>query len=539
MELFTKLFGSLVVLIYHCFDRIVINGYLSMLGRPEQVVYFFKEVLGIEPITKEVLGQRTREYQNWVEAYSRNQGIPIQWAEKKVRKEDYVQPWLKRMQRRQQQGVYFIFKSMEQGPTFRSSIPKYPTADPHYRILSKQRSRFTHYYFYILDEVLGPMVLRVASFLPFQTTYYLNGHSYIGKELDKLGVQFHKSDNAFLSVSNPKALQKVSDSLSPQLIRNRLEYWTLILGPKFSKRERKAMNLKRFYAISQIEYCRNFIFRRNHIIHKIFERSCELGLWNLTSDKISQIFGCRLTKRLRGKLATTLEKVEHGHHIFRAYFKKAFVKQYEKFSTFLRQEVCSNNLSDFRLKKGLDSLPAIRNQFLSILDRFTHFQAQTFNIPIDFPLFQRLSLPILIGRSKIPGIKIQDTRILRLMEVLIHSGTQLAGWRSRQLHTTILTTFNLSAQKYTLTQLRYDLRKMKAHGLVERESNQYSYRLSNKGIKTSLIFILFHKHVCGPLAHSVFYNQRLSVNQNKSKLLKTFQKADNYVHEMINILNAA
>lgn len=539
MELFTRLFGSLMVLVYHCFDRIVINGYLSMLSRPEQVVYFFKDVLGKEPITKDVLGQRTREYQNWVEAYARNQGIPLQWAEKKVRKEDYVQPWLKRMQRRQQQGVYFIFKSMEQGPTFRSSTPKYPTADPHYRILSKQRSRFTHYYFYILDEVLGPMVMRVASFIPFQTTYYLNGHSYLGQKLDKLGVPFHNSDNAFLSVSDPKVLQKVADSLSPQLIRNRLEYWTLVLGPKFSQRERRAMNLKRFYAISQIEYCRNFIFRRNQIIHKIFERSCELGLWSLTSDKISQIFGCRLTKRFQGKLATTLEKIDHGHHIFRSYFKNAFVKQYEKFSTFLRQEVCSNNLSDFRLKKGLDALPAIRDQFLSALDRFAHLQAQSFNVPIDFPLFQRLSLPIIIGHSKIPGIKIQDTRILRLMEVLLQAGTQMSGWRSTEIHTAILNTFKIPIQKYSLTQLRYDLRKMKAHGLLDRETNRYVYRLSKKGIRTSLMFILFHKHLFGPLAHSIFNNRTIPVNQTNSKLLKTFQKADNYVHEIIQILKAA
>src|SRR2546430_13963755 len=48
-------------------------------------------------------------------------------------------------------GVYFIFKSMEQGTTFRISVPKYPTADPNYRILAHQRSRFTHYYFFIAD----------------------------------------------------------------------------------------------------------------------------------------------------------------------------------------------------------------------------------------------------------------------------------------------------------------------------------------------------------------------------------------------------
>ena len=46
----------------------------------------------------------------------------------------------------------------EQGPTFRVTVPKYPTKDPNYRILARQRSRFTHYYFYIRDETLGPMV---------------------------------------------------------------------------------------------------------------------------------------------------------------------------------------------------------------------------------------------------------------------------------------------------------------------------------------------------------------------------------------------
>ena len=41
MDLFTQLFGSLLVFVYHCFDRIVIYGYLSGLSRPERVVNFF------------------------------------------------------------------------------------------------------------------------------------------------------------------------------------------------------------------------------------------------------------------------------------------------------------------------------------------------------------------------------------------------------------------------------------------------------------------------------------------------------------------
>ena len=57
---------------------------------------------------------------------------------------------------------------------------------------------------------------------------------------------------------------------------------------------------------------------------------------------------------MQGKLATLIDRIEHGRHVFRAYFKNAFLKQYEKFSTFLRNELVSNNLADFRLKKGLD-----------------------------------------------------------------------------------------------------------------------------------------------------------------------------------------
>lgn len=42
MEIFAMLFGRLLVFVDHCFDRIVVNGYLSELSRPEQVVYFFR-----------------------------------------------------------------------------------------------------------------------------------------------------------------------------------------------------------------------------------------------------------------------------------------------------------------------------------------------------------------------------------------------------------------------------------------------------------------------------------------------------------------
>ena len=73
------------------------------------------------------------------------------------------------------------------------------------------------------------MVMRVASFFPFQTTYYLNGHSFIEQELKRAQIGFRKTDNAFLAVDDVAARQAAADKLSPQIIRQQLDYWTLIL----------------------------------------------------------------------------------------------------------------------------------------------------------------------------------------------------------------------------------------------------------------------------------------------------------------------
>jgi len=182
-------------------------------------------------------------------------------------------------------------------------------------------------------------------------------HEVMAPVLSAKGVKYRMRDNAFVSVANPDALQTAASSLDPKRIQDRLEYWTFLLGPKFSAHEREGMDLHRRYFISQVEYALNIIFKRNHSIHTIFERSCDLGLARLTLNRIANIFGWRVTRRTNGKHQVVLEQIDHAHHILRAYSKNSFVKQYEKFIAFLRIETCSNNLKDFHQKKSLEYPP--------------------------------------------------------------------------------------------------------------------------------------------------------------------------------------
>ena len=144
-----------------------------------------------------------------------------------------------------------------------------------------------------------------------------------------------------------------------------------------------------------------------------------------------------------------------------------------------------------------------------------------------------------MGTAKFPGIKIHDTRMIRLMEVLLHGGTTVGGWTAKQIHDAILTSFQLPAARYGLNQLRYDLRKMKAHGLLERDGKRYAYRLTGKGTKVALTFVLFHQRLCGPIANSLFHHQPNSENRPNSKLEAAYYKADAAIGNIIQLLEAA
>src|SRR5260370_24461970 len=116
METFAKLFGSLLALVYHCFDRIVILGHLPLLTRPENIVHFFRDIHQVSTINKEALRQRTDDYHRWAEAFAKKRKIPMESAEKGGRKEHYIRPHLRRMEPPHQFALYFILQITEPVP---------------------------------------------------------------------------------------------------------------------------------------------------------------------------------------------------------------------------------------------------------------------------------------------------------------------------------------------------------------------------------------------------------------------------------------
>ena len=99
-----------------------------------------------------------------------------------------------------------------------------------------------------------------------------------------------------------------------------------------------------------------------------------------------------------------------------------------------------------------------------------------------------------------PGIKLHDDRVIRLLDSLLYTGGLLGNWTTRELHERVLARHRLSEQDYTLGQLRYDLSKLRAHSLAERVGTTRRYRLTADGVRLGALLVKIRTRLLGPIS---------------------------------------
>src|SRR5262249_50218313 len=83
---------------------------------------------------------------------------------------------------------------------------------------------------------------------------------------------------------------------------------------------------------------------------------------------------------------------------------------------------------------------------------------------------------------------------------LVHPAGFVADWTTPNLHSRVLARHRLADTTYQLSQLRYDLSKLHAKGLVERIGASRRYRLTPLGLKLGVLLVKLRMRLLGPLA---------------------------------------
>jgi hypothetical protein len=73
---------------------------------------------------------------------------------------------------------------------------------------------------------------------------------------------------------------------------------------------------------------------------------------------------------------------------------------------------------------------------------------------------------------------------------------------------------------------------------LKRDGSRYAYRLTPEGVQVALLFLFFHKRLCGPLANSRFHHRPSARHQPASKLEAAYHRADTAIQHIVDLLAA-
>jgi hypothetical protein len=101
-----------------------------------------------------------------------------------------------------------------------------------------------------------------------------------------------------------------------------------------------------------------------------------------------------------------------------------------------------------------------------------------------------------------------------------------------------LDAYNLKPKDYTLTQLRYDVRKLRLHGLIERLPKSHAYRFTEKGTKLSILLVQLRKRIYGPLGFGLFRTRPNPQLIPDSRFEKAYLKIEKAMDDAIALMAA-
>jgi hypothetical protein len=316
--------------------------------------------------------------------------------------------------------------------------------------------------------------------------------------------------------------------------------WLAAFTPFFSEKERREAGCQHRLFFAQVEYCDNLVFRRRAALDRLGERLLDANRTIGQPDKITTIFGRKLTKLYRGKLQTVIEDIKLPNPVIRSHYGNGFIKQYVRDHLILRTESATNNVADYGIKKAIEHLPHLRERLATIADRYLDVQQDILETFVDRGQLRQLAQPTILPNGKrIPGLKLDHSRQLALMHALVRFAHIAAGnpFTTKELYPHTLKALGLTPAEYSLAALRYDLYKLRAKGLVCKLPRSRRYQLTPQGYSLCLLFLKLFERIYAPLTagllHPVNADTQLQPRK-RTQLDRLYQRVANDLDQLLN-----
>jgi hypothetical protein len=488
-----------VVFEVECIDRMYCNVYVPRLRHAGGLLGYIQRQLGLPIASTAPLGKITDAFSGALRRFARDQAVP--WVDfvKGQRKDDVMHDHLARFDR--EEGVLFIGRAQEKTRVFRTERRRDANGES-YPWIVKTTGVVNQFYVYAVDGDFGPFFLKFGSYFPYNAKLCLNGHEWAKRQAVKAGIEFTALDNGFASCADPGAVQAICDRLGPEQIDALLRKWLAILPHPFSAADREA-GYRYDISIWQAEFSLTQVLDRPISGRVFFEQVIRDNLDAGRPDQISLIFDRRIHRGRKqftpGSFRTRVitEGVTPSLHID---YKNAAIKQYHKHGKALRTETTINDTRDFGIGKRLTNLPALREIGISANRRLLGVQRLSHNPIRAAEAFTTVHEPVTTNTGqRIAGLRLGDRRAQALLQALLVFRLLIpTGFRCRDLRELLAGLLSKAPGAISASQLSYDLRRLRAHGLITRIPGTHRYRLTETGGEHAMLLTHIHTRLLQP-----------------------------------------
>jgi hypothetical protein len=476
--------------------------YVPGLQYPAGLVAFVHRQLELPIASTAPLGKISDGFTAAIHRFAREHRVPWIDFAKGERKDDVMHAHLAGFD--QEEGVLFVGRAQEKTGVFRTEKRRNAEGRA-YPWIVRSTGMVNHFYVYAVDRDFGPFFLKFCSYFPYNARLCINGHEWAKRQATHAGIEFTALDNGFATVADPAALQTICDQLGPAQIHALLDKWLQILPSPFTEHDRDA-GYRYDLSVLQAEFSLTQMLDKPITGRMFFEQVIRDNLDAGRPDRVSLIFNRRLTRRgpraTPGRFRTRVltEGVTPSLHID---YKHTRIKQYHKEGRALRTETTINDTGDFGIRKRLTHLPALREIGFSANRRLLGVQRLSHNPIRAAEAFHTLHDPIITDAgARIAGLRLGDRRAHALLQALLVFRLQPHGFRNRDLRGLLAGLLGQRPDQISPGQVSYDLRRLRAHGVITRVPHTHRYRLTDTGLHHAMLITHIDTRLFQPgLAH--------------------------------------
>jgi hypothetical protein len=185
--------------------------------------------------------------------------------------------------------------------------------------------------------------------------------------------------------------------------------------------------------------------------------------------------------------------------VFKLHFGKLTLKAYTKGEHVLRFEAIVHHAATLGLGRVLPRFPALVAHLRGMLDRWLDTIQYLDSAFVADATLEQLPAPSTLGRTRVGGIDMTKPRMRPVLAAVLACALIPAGFRIGDLAAQVRQRAGDLAATYGPRQAAYDLKKLRAKGLVDPIPGSRRYRVRPEGVRTIAALVVLREQVIKPI----------------------------------------